>query len=111
MLRPPRPATILANLRRAWRRSLQLRVVTMTLVMSTLLVGTFGLVVANRIIDGLLDAKAADATKQVVAGTETVREYVKRVPDPRADPWLNTSLPGLVAGLARGNHDGFSVAV
>ncbi|GAA1820608.1 two-component system sensor histidine kinase MtrB [Luedemannella flava] len=111
MLRPPRPATLLANLRRAWRRSLQLRVVSITLVMSTLLVGTFGLVVANRIIDGLLDAKAADAHKQVAAGTETVKEYVRQVPNPRVDPYLNTNLPGLVAGLVRGNPDGFSVAV
>ncbi len=111
MLRPSRPATFLANLRRAWRRSLQLRVVTITLVASTALVGTFGLVVGKMIVEGLLDAKTADAMKQVVAGTELLKDNVKQVPDPRGDPALRNNLPVLVAGLARGNQEGFSVVV
>ena len=47
MLRAPRPASLLANARRAWRRSLQLRVVTITLAASGALVLTFGLVVGS----------------------------------------------------------------
>jgi two-component system, OmpR family, sensor histidine kinase MtrB len=111
MLRPSRPASILANLRRAWRRSLQLRVVTITLVASTALVATFGFVVASMIVGGLLDAKEADAKKQVAAGTDTLKEVLSKVPDSR-DPWLGNNLPSVVSDLARGNHDtGFSVVV
>ena len=42
MLRTPRPSSLLANLRRAWRRSLQLRVVTITVATTGALVLVFG---------------------------------------------------------------------
>src|SRR5262245_13323745 len=48
----PRRAFIAA--RHAWRRSLQLRMVTLTLVISGLLVGGFGAVVASQITEGLV---------------------------------------------------------
>ncbi|GAA1745616.1 hypothetical protein GCM10009681_15690 [Luedemannella helvata] len=88
-----------------------MRVVTITLVASTALVGTFGVVVGKMIVEGLLDAKTADAMKQVVAGTELLKDNVKQVPDPQGDPALRNNLPNLVAGLARGNQEGFSVVV
>ncbi len=47
--------------RRHWRRSLQLRMVTFTLIASTLLVGGFAVLVANEITNGLLHAKTASA--------------------------------------------------
>src|SRR3954454_3637377 len=109
---PSRPATLLAAIRRAWRRSLQLRVVTLTLVMSTALVATFGLVVATMIVNGLLTAKTNDARKQVAAGTESLRDFMKDVRDINVDPYPAEKLPEFVSSLTRGNQDsGFSVAV
>ena len=43
--------------RRAWRRSLQVRIVSITLIVSGALVGAFGYVVAQRITTGMLDSK------------------------------------------------------
>jgi two-component system, OmpR family, sensor histidine kinase MtrB len=78
--------------RRAWRRSLQFRMVSITLVVSVVLVGAFGVLVASQITAGLVDAK-------VKAGVRQVQESAAR----RAAPQLggvtdaaDTSLPGLV---------------
>jgi two-component system sensor histidine kinase MtrB len=68
MLRPPRPASILANAKRAWRRSLQLRVITITLASSSALVITFGLVVGGLITNGLLETKQATAQRSAGDG-------------------------------------------
>jgi two-component system, OmpR family, sensor histidine kinase MtrB len=57
MLRPSRPQSLVASTRRAWRRSLQVRVVTITLVATSALVATFGLFLSSRITDGLVQAK------------------------------------------------------
>lgn len=54
--------------RRSWRRSLQLRMVTYTLVASSILVATFGAVVATRIENGLLHAKLTAAQTQLASG-------------------------------------------
>ena len=71
MLRAPRPASLLANARRAWRRSLQLRVVTITLAASGALVLTFGLVVSTLITNGLVDAKTRSELQIVKNGSAT----------------------------------------
>jgi two-component system sensor histidine kinase MtrB len=55
-------ARIAGRGRRAWRRSLQLRVVTITLVASSLLVGAFGGLVASRSADILL-SRAEDGVQ------------------------------------------------
>jgi two-component system sensor histidine kinase MtrB len=67
MLSSPRPRSIIASSRRAWRRSLQIRVVTITLVATSALVATFGLFLSARITDGLIQAKenrASDIVKR-----------------------------------------------
>jgi two-component system sensor histidine kinase MtrB len=61
MLRTSRPQTIIASGRRAWRRSLQVRVVSITLVATSALVATFGLFLSSRITDGLVQAKENNA--------------------------------------------------
>jgi two-component system sensor histidine kinase MtrB len=53
---------------RPWRRSLQLRVVTITLVVSALLVVAFGYFVGKQITAGLVTAKRDAAVKQVTSG-------------------------------------------
>src|SRR5215208_2443252 len=71
-----RARVVTAPARRAWRRSLQLRVVAITLVASSVLVGGFGFFVAYRSAEILLDRaqdevfaqghnKGAEAQKQL----------------------------------------------
>jgi len=74
MLRRPDPATIIANIRRVWRRSLQVRVVTITLAAAGVLVLTFGFVVGASITDGLIDAKTESAKAAVLTSTHYAQD-------------------------------------
>lgn len=78
-----------AALRRAWRQSLQLRMVSTTLVVSALLVGTFGVLVASTITNGLLRDKNRAAEHQVRTGVEVAVEQLA-LDTVSSDP----SLPG-----------------
>jgi two-component system sensor histidine kinase MtrB len=69
MLRTPRPATLLAKVRRTWRRSLQLRVITISLFASGALMLTFGLVVGNVITNGMVKSRQETAKVAVDDGT------------------------------------------
>src|SRR5262245_11502468 len=51
--------------RKMWRRSLQLRVVSITLVLSSVLIAAFGLLVTTRITNGQISDKR-DATEKTV---------------------------------------------
>ncbi len=80
-----------ASGRRAWRRSLQLRMVTITLLVSGLLVGAFGTLVASRITDGLVRAKVDGALEQVQEAAKVAAPQLGGIADP-----ADTSLPSLV---------------
>ena len=56
------------DLRFRWRRSLQLRVVTTTLALSTLVIAVLGFFLTQQISDGLLLNKEKSATAQVSQG-------------------------------------------
>ncbi|MGZ4517954.1 MAG: two-component sensor histidine kinase, partial [Mycobacteriaceae bacterium] len=56
-----------------WRRSLQLRVVTSTLILSTLVVLVLGLVLVSQITARLLDDKVNAATEEVERARATVQ--------------------------------------
>ncbi len=58
--------------RRAWRRSLQLRMVTITLVLSTVLVGAFGVLVASQITRGLVNNTVNKALVKLKDGRDNV---------------------------------------
>jgi two-component system sensor histidine kinase MtrB len=89
-----------------------LRVVTITLVSATALVCTFGIVVGNSIINGLVDAKIDGAQKQVEETSQTFAQQVGVATDVRSDPFLADNMPELVADLARSDpRNGFEVAV
>ena len=91
-----------ARVRREWRRSLQVRVVSITLLLSALVVAVFGFVVATRITSGLLDAKIKAAYKQVDQGQAYAASQLKGITQP-GDPALNFTVPAVVAQL--GNTD------
>ncbi|MBA3489706.1 MAG: HAMP domain-containing histidine kinase, partial [Longispora sp.] len=77
-----------ARLTRAWRRSLHLRVVTITLVASTLLVATFSWLLATRITSAQVEARLDEAKKQLEQG----RAYIEpQLADRKEanDPGLN----------------------
>jgi len=112
MLRPPRPATLLASAQLAWRRSLQLRIVTITLVISGTLVATFGLLVGSMITEGTVRAKTERSQKLAADGTEyAVEQLGVLINDAR-----ETSAPGYVRTLLsdlakRGEANDIDVAI
>jgi two-component system sensor histidine kinase MtrB len=62
-----------AVVRRTWRRSLQLRMVTITLLASSLLVGVFGVLVVELTTRNLLTAAERAAEEQVMDGAESAQ--------------------------------------
>jgi len=88
MLRPNRPvslhpAALFAAARRAWRRSLQVRVVTITLVTSGALVATFAILVSARITDGLISAKTESAVESARTDSADVKGQLDAITDAR----------------------------
>jgi two-component system sensor histidine kinase MtrB len=106
MLRAPQPASIIANVRRAWRRSLQIRVVTITLAAAGALVLTFGLVVGGLITNGLVDAKTRSAEQIVDANTDSAWQQIKQVGP--SDP-LAANKIGVALSTATGGDDTLTV--
>jgi two-component system sensor histidine kinase MtrB len=99
-----------ARVRQKFRRSLQLRVVSLTLVLSGLLVGVFGWMVVSMITSGLLDAKAAAANKQVVFGVGYADRQLKGITQYN-DPALINTVPTVVAQLGTTSDQGDPVDV
>ncbi|GGQ64852.1 hypothetical protein GCM10010166_38050 [Couchioplanes caeruleus subsp. azureus] len=91
-----------APARRAWRRSLHLRVVTLTLVASSLLVGGFGWFIADRSTKILLDRAEDEVYSQLQRKVDyayrqlTVHRQVR-------DPKLSTTMNDTVTRLADGD--------
>ncbi|MDI6098310.1 MtrAB system histidine kinase MtrB [Actinoplanes sp. NEAU-A12] len=91
-----------APVRRAWRRSLQLRVVAITLVASSLLVGTFGGYIADRSAEILLSRAQDEASAALNNKVEYARRQLTLYPEAR-DPGLPRRLNVLVNELFDGN--------
>lgn len=84
---------------RQWRRSLQFRIVSVTLLLSIALVGAFGWTVASVITNGLLRTKMQTAEQLVRDGGEYVADQL-RVVNQKDDPALATTVPGVITELA-----------
>jgi two-component system sensor histidine kinase MtrB len=84
--------------RQTWRRSLQVRVVSITLVLSGLLIAAFGLLVTRQITEGQLDRKAKRSAELVEAGGKYAVNQL-RVDGPR-DRALAQTMPRVLAQLA-----------
>jgi two-component system sensor histidine kinase MtrB len=96
-----RAVALAAPSRRAWRRSLQLRIVTITLVLSSLLVATFGWFVAFRSADILLDR----AQDEVLAQLKSKVSYAySQLTVHRAsfDPQLPVTILATVNSISQG---------
>ena len=83
-------------MRRAYRGSTQLRVVTATLIASTVLVVLFGWVVATSITGGLVEARLNSSLDQVAAAREELTQGLGSVVSPD-DPTLKNKMSALVA--------------
>jgi two-component system sensor histidine kinase MtrB len=69
MPRPTTPGSILASVRRTWRRSLQFRMVTITVVATGTVMTVFGVVVGTLITNGLIETRHAAAELLVEKNT------------------------------------------
>ena len=95
-----------------WRRSLQLRVVTSTLLASSIMVGAFGVFVAHRVTDGLVAAQRQHSLAQLASGATYLQGQLAELSGPD-DPGLDLALRQAVTNLsARGPlSSDFAVAV
>ena len=106
-----RTRTVWSTVRRAFRRSLQLRVVGITLLLSTVLVAVFGVIIASTINTGLLEAKQKQAYARVVSGgLKSAQELAQfRQAD---DPSLKSTVTTLLGQLAdKSEQDGVQVVL
>ncbi|MBO0871075.1 MAG: two-component sensor histidine kinase, partial [Micromonosporaceae bacterium] len=88
-----------AATRHAWRSSLQVRMVTLTLVISGLLVGGFGAVLASQITEGLVRDTVRKAADKVAEGGQFASTQLASVTDP-TDNNLAQYLSDLLKPLA-----------
>ncbi|WP_245922899.1 MtrAB system histidine kinase MtrB [Paractinoplanes atraurantiacus] len=91
-----------APARRAWRRSLQLRVVTLTLIASSLLVGAFGWFIAARSATILL-TRAQEEAKVSMRNKIDYAEQQLTVNPQASDPKLPNTFELIVSQLADGD--------
>ncbi|MBL7256805.1 MtrAB system histidine kinase MtrB [Paractinoplanes lichenicola] len=91
-----------APARRAWRRSLQLRVVALTLVASSLLVGAFGWFIADRSAKILL-SRAQDEVQISMRNKVAYAEQQLTVHPQARDPRLPKTFNNIVSQLADGD--------
>ncbi|HKT04491.1 MAG TPA: MtrAB system histidine kinase MtrB [Rugosimonospora sp.] len=100
-----------ATVRRAWRRSLQLRMVTITLLMSAVLVGAFGVLVASQVTDGLVRNAVAKARVKVDNGRDDVVQPQLAGLSDRNDRDLNNTVAQVLNQLASNPEQGPDVIV
>ncbi|XVU30387.1 MtrAB system histidine kinase MtrB [Actinoplanes sp. CA-054009] len=91
-----------APARRAWRRSLQLRVVTLTLIASSLLVGAFGWFIAARSATILLTRAQEEAKVSMRNKIDYAEQQLTVNPQP-SDPKLPNTFELIVSQLADGD--------
>ncbi|WP_166356225.1 MtrAB system histidine kinase MtrB [Phytoactinopolyspora limicola] len=73
--------------RRAWQRSIQLRVITATLALSLVVVSLLGVTLMRQISDGLLNAKADSAVADVSAGIDFAQGVLDGAADNTTGSW------------------------
>jgi len=92
----------LVTIEHTWRRSLQVRVVTLTLVVSSLLVAVFAYVVAYRSSTILLDRAKQSVQVQLESGQATTREQLAVFSKPY-EPNVRGTLQDIVSYLGGGD--------
>ncbi len=96
--------------RRTWRRSLQLRMVTITVVCSGLLVTGFGYLVAERNNEALLQGAREDAKRKIEAGADYLKAQLESWPNGE-DPSTAKEVTKILISLATRPEQGDDVSV
>ncbi|HEY0716571.1 MAG TPA: MtrAB system histidine kinase MtrB [Streptosporangiaceae bacterium] len=101
------------DLRFRWRRSLQLRVVTTTLALSTLVIAVLGFFLTQQISDGLLLNKEKSATAQVSQGLTVAESNASLNKMPTSTAAANDFLYPTAQQLqnASGNNSSYIVVI
>jgi two-component system sensor histidine kinase MtrB len=94
--------------RRAWRRSLQVRIVSITLIVSGMLVGAFGYVVAQRITNGMLDSKVERSQQDANRGATVITQQLQVFSQPN-DPKLAFAVTDVLRDLTAPQQQGGGV--
>ena len=108
VLRPLRPMALRA--RRTWRRSLQLRMIIITVAVSGLLVGGFGLLVAQRNNTALVNVARDDAYNKLTFGAAYLYDLFKGKSNGQ-DPNLDDDVKNAITQLASSPEQGGGVLV
>ncbi|MEV4829053.1 MtrAB system histidine kinase MtrB [Micromonospora sp. NPDC049257] len=93
---------VTAGLRQTWRRSLQVRVVTITLVVSSLLVGGFAYLIADKITSILLENAETDVLLRLRNGSDYSAKQFNLYSQPQ-EAQLQDTVEGTVNYLAGGD--------
>jgi hypothetical protein len=105
----PTLATILTNLRRTWRRSLQVRMVTITVVTTGAVMLVFGIVVGSLITNGLVSRQQEDAKAVVVKNSGEALQLLESQISGYGDPLANISIFNVENTLK--NQDGVDLVL
>nr|WP_233559093.1 MtrAB system histidine kinase MtrB [Micromonospora radicis] len=97
-----RALRLFAGLHQTWRRSLQVRVVTITLVVSSLLVGGFAYLIADKITSILLENAKIDVQQRLTSGAEYAAKQFSLYSQPQ-EAQLQETIDGTVNYLAGGD--------
>ncbi|KIR65292.1 MtrAB system histidine kinase MtrB [Micromonospora harpali] len=95
-------ARLLAGAHQTWRRSLQLRVVTITLVTSSLLVGGFAYLIADKITNILLENAETDVRLRLSSGSDYAAKQFSLFSQAQ-EAQLQDTIDGTVNYLAGGD--------
>jgi two-component system sensor histidine kinase MtrB len=109
MLRTTSPASLLATVRRTWRRSLQFRMVTITVATTAAVMLIFGIVVGSLITNGLVEAQETAAKATVESNSSEAVRLLDSVVNGTTDPLANSNISSVVTDLT--TRDGVPVAI
>lgn len=94
LLTPPRAV------RKAWRRSLTLRVTTTTLVLSTIVMTVLGVSLLSRVTTGLLEAKVTSSVAEATSGLGEARRILDAADTGPSSPAPAQLIDSVTAALA-----------
>ncbi|MEU5942638.1 MtrAB system histidine kinase MtrB [Micromonospora sp. NPDC047548] len=93
---------LLAGLHQTWRRSLQVRVVTITLAVSSLLVGGFAYLIASKVTNILVENAQTDVLLRLRSGSDYSAKQFNLYSQPQ-EAQLQDTIEGTVNYLAGGD--------
>ncbi|SCL28253.1 two-component system, OmpR family, sensor histidine kinase MtrB [Micromonospora nigra] len=105
-----RASGLVSVVRQTWRRSLQVRVVTITLVASSLLVGGFAYLIADKITNILLENAKSDVRQRLTSGADYAAKQFSLYSQPQ-EAQLQETIDGTVSYLAGGDPQTSGVVV